>query len=113
MSSCKDAMNQSDYQQNIQREMWNIIKITQNKLRPQPNAIVKITKKKRKKNRTNKKDHMEKEETNILKYPKDNRNGLDVKKIEPILCETGCSSVRSSIGRHRNTKKHIELIKLK
>ena len=46
-------------------------------------------------------------------YREKNKEILNPKKLEPILCECGCYSVRSSIARHRQSKKHIELMKLK
>ena len=38
---------------------------------------------------------------------------LNAKKLEPILCECGCYSVRSSIARHMKSKKHLKLMESK
>ena len=46
-------------------------------------------------------------------YRQNNRDMLKAKQLEQILCECGCYSVRSSIARHRSSKKHKDLMEQK
>ena len=57
--------------------------------------------------------HKEAKRLTDREYRKNNREMIRAKQLEHILCECGCYSVRSSIARHRQTKKHIELMNKK
>lgn len=57
--------------------------------------------------------HREQKRETDRQYRENNKETINAKKLELILCECGCYSVRSSIARHKKTKKHIELMKLK
>ena len=55
--------------------------------------------------------HSEQKRETDRKYRENNKETLKAKQLELILCECGCYSVRSSIARHRKSKKHSELMK--
>ena len=54
--------------------------------------------------------HKEEIKERDKKYKETHKEMLNAKKVEPILCECGCYSVRSSIARHRTSKKHLQLM---
>ena len=58
-------------------------------------------------------NHREEKREKDKKYRENNRDKLNTQKLENILCECGCYSVRSSIARHRKSEKHISLMKQK
>lgn len=43
-------------------------------------------------------------------HRENNRDKINAKKREPVLCECGFYSTSSHISRHRRTKKHFELM---
>ena len=61
-----------------------------------------------------KKRHYVKNKVEITKrrnvYREKNRDIINQKKKEKIKCECGLYSVRSSIARHRKSKKHLKLL---
>jgi len=55
--------------------------------------------------------HCEEKRERDNEYRENNRDILNT-KLELIICECGCQSVRSTVDRHRKSesKKHIELM---
>ena len=47
----------------------------------------------------------------VKKYSDNNKVKINERNAEQIKCECGCNVARSSLSRHKKSKKHIELIK--
>ena len=47
---------------------------------------------------------------NKIKYYQDNKVKIQVKKQERIICECGCEVQKVSLKRHKQSKKHLDLL---
>ena len=90
-------------------------------LRPSMNKVIAGRKKKeyQAEYRENNKDYIrqlkhqyrENNQDKILQYIENNKERITQHKAEKIKCECGCVITRGCLWRHRQSKKHIELMK--